>query len=330
MVGRLLAALSVVLVLAGCGAWPPHPTPPSTTRPATTKPPATTTTPPSTSTPPATQPPRTACFPAPSACGYPDATTTGYKPTGAVPSAAGITINRDKVWVVNVSGVYDSKLVDGCVDVHAANVTIKRSLIKGCDSYFNIRLYPGASNFVIEDTEVDGSGSVNNAAFVDDGSGPVTMRRVDMHDVADGPHPGEHWLIVDSYIHDLTRCDICHNDTIQSAGALDVTLRHNTLVNLAGTSGPDGGMNAVVRIATEQGPVQGVLVENNLLAGGNFAAQIRSQGNGAPTGVVIKGNRVARGKTPDNQPYPRFGAWDYPDVTVRLSGNVWDDNGTAN
>lgn len=331
---RALAALSTLILLAGCGPWP-NPAPSSTPRPpsTTTVPSTTSSTPPSSTTSttsPATstttQPPRTGCVTVPSACGYPDGTNTGYKPTGATPSAEGVAINRDKVWSITEPGVYDSKLVDGCVEVHAANVTVRRSLLKGCDSYFNIRLYPGSHDFVIEDSEVDGSGAVNNAAMVDDGAGPVTMRRVDMHDVADGPHPGEHWLIVDSWIHGLTRCDVCHNDTIQSAGAIDVTVRHNTLEDLAGTTS-DGGMNSVVRIATEQGPVQGFVVEGNLLVGGNYAVQVRSQGAGAPQGVVVRDNRLGRGKTPDNQPYPRFGAWDYPDVTVTLSGNVWDDTG---
>jgi hypothetical protein len=226
--------------------------------------------------------------------------------------------------VTSPGAVIDGRLITGCVNVKAPHVTIKRSLLKGCLSFFNIRVFPGAGNFVIEDSEVDGTGATNNAAFVDDGTGPVTMRRVDMHHVADGPHPGENWLIADSYIHDLTTCAVCHNDTIQSAGAKNVTLRHNTLVNLTGTFGPDGGMNAVVRIATEQAPVSGFVVEDNLLAGGNFLVQVRSQGNGAPTGVVIRKNRGVRGLTPDGQPYPRYGPWDYPDIQMTIDGNLWD------
>lgn len=336
---RALVALSTLILLAGCGPWP-HPVPSSTPRPPSTTatvppttssstPPSSTTSTTSSTTSTTTQPPRTGCAPVPSACGYPDGTNTGYKPTGATPTTEGVAINRDKVWAITQPGVYDSKLVDGCVEVHAANVTVRRSLLKGCDSYFNIRLYPGSGGFTLEDSEVDGSGAVNNAAMVDDGSGPVTMRRVNMHDVADGPHPGEHWLIVDSWIHGLTRCDVCHNDTIQSLGASDVTVRHNTLEDLAGTTA-DGGMNSVVRIATEQGPVTGFVVEGNLLVGGNYAVQVRSQGAGAPQGVQVLNNRVARGTTPDGQPYPRFGPYDFTDVpTAVWSGNVWDDTGQS-
>jgi hypothetical protein len=268
------------------------------------------------------------CTAQPSACGFPDATDTGYRHTGVTLTTDGVVLNADGDFVVTRPGVIDGKDIRGCVLVRAANVTIRRSKIS-CTGYFNIRLFPGAANFTLEDVEVDGSGPANNAAFVDDGSGPVTVRRLDMHDVADGPHPGEHWLIEDSYIHDLTRCGVCHNDAIQSAGANDVVLRHNTLVNVAGTTEPEGGMNAVVRIATEQGPVSGFVVEDNLLVGGNYAVQVRSQGSGPPTGVRIVNNRIGRGTTPDGQPYPRFGAFDLTDVPdVEIAGNVWDDDGT--
>ncbi|MGV9387395.1 DUF4082 domain-containing protein [Nonomuraea sp. NPDC003707] len=267
------------------------------------------------------------CLAVPSKCGYPDGTNTGYKPTGVNLTTEEVKLNQDGDFVITKSGVIDGKDIRGCVIVKAPNVTIKRSKIT-CTGYFNIRLYPKSGNFLLEDVEVDGSGEANNAAFVDDGNGPVIMRRVNMHDVSDGPHPGEHWLIEDSYLHSLTRCAKCHNDTIQSAGAADVVVRHNTLENMAGTYGPEGGMNAVVRIATEQGPVKGFVVENNLLAGGNFAVQVRSQGNGAPTGVKIVNNRIGKGTTPDKQPYPRWGTpFDFDGVpSVIQTGNVWDND----
>lgn len=251
------------------------------------------------------------CIAKPSACGYPDATTTGYKHTNVQLSR--VPVNSDGDFVITKPGVVDAKHIEGCVLVRARNVTIKRSLISGCRSYFNIRLMTGSANFRLEDVEVDGNDfNGQNAALVDDGAGPVTVLRMDMHHVADGPHPGEDVLIEDSYIHDLYGCQICHNDTIQSAGARNVVLRHNTLVNHA------SGRNAVVRIATEQGPVNQFLMENNLLSGGNYAVQVREQGNGAPEGVVIRNNRIVRDQ--------RFGPFDFIPDNVSRSGNIWDDD----
>ena len=275
-----------------------------------------------TTTPPPTQ--GTNCIAKPSACGFPDETNTGYKPTGVTLTTNGVNFDSDGDYVIDQAGaVIDSKKINGCVVVKAANVTIKRSLITNCKSYFNIRLYPGSPNFLLEDTEVDGNNFADqNAALVDDGVGPVTVRRMYMHNVPDGPHPGEHWLITDSYITDLYACDICHNDAIQSAGALDVTVRHNTIINTPpdNPSG-EGGRNADVRIATEQGIVDGFVVENNLLSGGNYAVQVREQGNGTPRNVRILNNRIV--------PNWRFGPFDITPGPATLSGNVRDDNNAA-
>lgn len=263
------------------------------------------------------------CINKPSACGYPDATNTGWRPTGVKLTTDGVNITSEGDYVIDQPGtVVDAKEVDGCVIVRAPNVTIKRSLLTKCKSYFNIRLYPEGSNFTLEDTEVDGNNAEGqDNAFVDDGHGPVTIRRMYMHNVSDGPHPGEHYLLQDSYITDLYACSICHNDDVQSAGAIDVTLRHNTLVNTP----PDnpsglGGRNAVVRIATEQGPVDGFVVDNNLLSGGNYAVQDRSQGNGVPQNITVTNNRIV--------PNWRFGPYDF-DGAVTLGGNYRDDNGAG-
>jgi hypothetical protein len=259
----------------------------------------------------------TNCIASPHVCGYPDSTNTGYLPTGVTLNTNDVPINVDGDFVITQPGtVIDSKRINGCVVVKAANVTIKRSLITNCMAYYNIRLYPGAPNFLLEDVEVDGNNvEIQNAALVDDGVGPVTVRRLNMHHVADGPHPGESWLIEDSYIHDLYGCGVCHNDDIQSAGAKNVTVRHNTLTNYA------SGKNSDILIATEQGPVKGFIVENNLLSGGQYQIQVRDggYGNGAPTGVFIRNNRVV----PD---WVFLGPWDVYPGEATVTGNVRDDN----
>lgn len=265
------------------------------------------------------------CVAHPSACGYPDATNTGYAPTGVTLTTNGIDINVDGDFIIDQDNtVIDSKRIDGCVIIRAKNVTIRRSLITNCQAYYNIWLQelPGGgirdtSNFLMEDVEVDGNNVFTNAAIVDDNGKGLVIRRMNMHNVADGPHPGENWLIEESYIHDMYVCpNDCHTDSIQSAGAINVTLRHNTIMNNPDNNGT-GGKNAVVRIATEQGPVSGFVVDNNLLDGGNYAVQVRSQGNGAPAGVVVTNNRIV--------PTWRFAPYDFTDIPVTLSGNFRDD-----
>jgi hypothetical protein len=119
--------------------------------------------------------------------------------------------------------------------------------------------------------------------------------------------------------------DECHTDSLQSAGANNVILRHNTVLNNPANAGT-GGKNAVVRIATEQGNVTNFIVDNNLMDGGNYAVQVRTPSNGKISGVKITNNRIV--------PTWRFAPYDfYDDVTgkvfgpgaVDLSGNVQDN-----
>jgi hypothetical protein len=260
--------------------------------------------------PPPVAAPGTNCVKTLRACGYPDASNTGWQPTGVKLTTAGVKLTADREFQITTAGtVIDGKDIQGCVSIKANNVTIKRSRVR-CDSYFPIRVYEGIRNAVVEDTEIDGMNSgATNAAV---GFEYYTLRRVNIHNTGEGPHMGTDVTITDSYVHDLANCDICHNDAIQSSGALNVVLRHNTFINDA------DGKNAVVRIATEQGDSRNFLVENNLLAGGNYAVQVRSQGNGFPQGVRVLNNRIV--------PTWRFGPFDVVDGRIDATGNFRDDN----
>ncbi|SMD24431.1 right-handed parallel beta-helix repeat-containing protein [Kibdelosporangium aridum] len=254
--------------------------------------------------------PKTNCIKTLRACGFPDASNTGWQHTGVKLTTAGVNLTADAEFQINEPNtVIDGKDIRGCVSIKANNVKIKRSRVR-CDSYFPIRVYDGFRNAVIEDTEIDGlnSGTTNAAVGFDN----YVLRRVDMHSLGEGPHMGTNVVIEDSYVHDLASCDICHNDAIQSSGALNVVLRHNTFINDA------MGKNAVVRIATEQGDSKNFLVENNLLAGGNFAVQVRSQGHGFPIGVRVINNRIV--------PTWRFAPFDTTDGRIETIGNFRDDN----
>ncbi|MCE7006464.1 hypothetical protein LWC34_27080 [Kibdelosporangium philippinense] len=253
--------------------------------------------------------PKTNCIKTLKACGYPDASNTGWQPTGVKLTTAGVNLTADAEFQINEPGaVIDGKDIRGCVSIKANNVKIKRSRVR-CDSYFPIRVYDGFKGAVIEDTEIDGlnSGTTNAAVGFDH----YTLRRVNIHSLGEGPHMGTNVLIENSYVHDLASCDICHNDAIQSSGALNVVLRRNTFINDA------TGKNAVVRIATEQGDSKNFLIEDNLLAGGNFAVQVRSQGNGFPVNVRVINNRIV--------PTWRFAPFDHTDGEIETKGNYRDD-----
>jgi hypothetical protein len=321
---RVALVLFTIGVLAACNSAPapealnpapsewtsdtPAPPPISASTLAQPTPPPSQPKPPPPPAPPAA--PSVNCIKTLRACGFPDASNTGWQPTGVKLTTAGVKLTSDAEFqILDEGAVIDGKDIRGCVSIKANNVKIKRSRVR-CDSYFPIRVYEGFRNAVIEDTEIDGLGSGTTNAAV--GFDHYTLRRVNIHNIGEGPHMGTNVLIENSYVHDLASCDICHNDAIQSSGALNVVLRHNTFINDA------MGKNAVVRIATEQGDSRNFLIENNLLAGGNFAVQVRSQGNGWPQNVRVINNRIV--------PTWRFAPFDTTEGEIVTTGNFRDDN----
>jgi hypothetical protein len=313
------AAVLTVLVLGACSTPSAAPAPWTTSAESsepTTSPvagssaaPSSSVRPSGSSRPPAPKPPDVNCVKTLRACGYPDASSTGWQHTGVKLTTAGVNLTSEREFHITTPGaVIDGKDIVGCVNIKANNVTIKRSRVR-CDSYFPIRVYDGFRNAVIEDTEVDGLGSGTTNAAV--GFDNYTLRRVHVRNIGEGPHMGSNVVIENSLVDDLASCDICHNDAIQSSGAANVVLRHNTFINDA------SGKNAVVRIATEQGDSNNFLVENNLLAGGNYAVQVRSQGNGFPRNVRVINNRIV--------PTWRFGPFDHTDGEIQTVGNYRDD-----
>jgi hypothetical protein len=256
-------------------------------------------------------PTQTNCIRSPHLCGYPDETNTGWAHTGVRLTTDGVTLTAEREFTIDTPGtVVDSKDIRGCVNIKADNVTIKRSRIR-CDSYFPVRVYEGGfKNAVLEDDEIDGMNATDGNAAV--GFDYLTLRRLDIHSVVSGPHMGDDVLVEDSYVHDLIGCQICQNDNIQTSGARNVVVRHNTLVNDA------SGKNTLVVIATEQGSVSGFTVENNLLAGGNYAVQIRTHNLGFPQGVRVLGNRIV--------PTWRYGPFEVMGGTIEAKGNYLDDS----
>src|SRR5882724_1050121 len=60
------------------------------------------------------------------ACGFPDASNTGWQPTGVKLTTAGVNLTSDKEFQINTPGaVIDGKDIQGCVSIKANNVTIK-------------------------------------------------------------------------------------------------------------------------------------------------------------------------------------------------------------
>jgi hypothetical protein len=238
--------------------------------------------------------------------GRPGPDDTGV-PTGTSLRRSGsVTVTRDGTVLSGLD-------ITGCVTVQADNVVIRRSRIT-CDQTYSIRTMDSASNLLVEDVEIDGRGK-NSAAVC---CGNYTLRRVDIHDVIDGPRLGGHSVVEDSWIHHLTRTPDSHNDALQTTGATDIVVRGNSLEPY----NPDtrDPLNACLMIGSTTGPVVAdLLYEGNYCNGGNYSIGIRDDLNAS--NIRFRNNTFGRDY--------RFGVVahpDHPGITWDNGSNLYADN----
>jgi hypothetical protein len=219
--------------------------------------------------------------------------------------------------------VIDGKLINGMIEINAANVTIKRSKVvfphQTCSgSCWAVSMF--GSNGLIQDVEVDGNGG---ACFVGVlvGAGGNVAQRVNSHNCGDGFRADDGAVIKDSYLHDQWKgavdgvcVDETHNDGIQSTGHSHQVFDHNTFILWHYTDGcPGAGVNNVITISNEDGAPTDDVVSNNLLDGGGFT--IRTAANA--TNIRVSNNRIGR--------HIEYGTPFVFDGDVTATGNIWDD-----
>lgn len=243
---------------------------------------------------------------------FPDASTTG------VPE--GVELEERGPLVVTEDGaVVDGLDIRGTVRVAADDVTIRNSRIRG-DGRYAIEVESGYDGLLVEDVEIDGT-DIESAAVC---CSNYTLRRVDIHDVTEGPRAGSNVTIEDSYIHHMRRCrdrtfeEGCHIDAIQSTDGSDIVIRGNNLQ----AYNPETGitMNAAFMFGEDLGDLSDVLFEGNLVNGGNYA--INGGGSGTTDAEVeIRGNRFGRDFR--HAPAGNLG----PNVDFDEESNVYHDTG---
>ncbi|MBO4206589.1 hypothetical protein [Micromonospora echinofusca] len=216
----------------------------------------------------------------------PDGTPDGYPGPDSTGVPAGTSLRRSGSLTLDQDGQVVTGLdIVGCVTVTARNVVIRKSRITCADRY-SVRTI-GAENLLVEDVEIDGQGR-NSAAVC---CGDYTLRRVDVHDVIDGPRLGDRTVVEDSWIHHLTRQDGSHNDTLQTTGATDILVRGNRL----DAYNPDtrDPFNACLMIGSTTAPlVADLTFERNYCNGGNYSLGVRDDLNGER--IVFRDNVFGR------------------------------------
>ncbi len=197
--------------------------------------------------------------------GFPGPASTGVPLGTKLEKSGSVTVSEDGTVLENLD-------IEGCVKIRADDVTIRNSRIRCADNQRVIAIDGERKNIVVEDSEIDGRGSTQIAI----GWAGYTLRRVDVHDVLDGPRLGSDVVVEDSWIHDIVRQGKLHPDTMQSTGGTGIVVRRNTLVVTDRVTGDL--MNSAIQLGAENdsGVLRDVLIEDNYLDGGNYTVNIRT------------------------------------------------------
>lgn len=302
---------------------PPTSTVPPTSTPPTSPAPTSQTTPPTTSSPPVTTtpappPPITVCPPFPA---FPDANCTGYQHTGVTLKVCHELDGSDDGHLERTQ-VFDGCLFEGSqsfIRIQAANIVIRNSLIRGAIAT-HWSMNQDYKNLFVVDTEI--TTAVENNAPIGDGKN-YTCMRCHVHHASTGLGGGSGVTIVDSYVHDMTYTTGAHQAAIGMNNGLNIRIIHNHLDCFRWNVPPGPqGCSAALSLYDE-GPLDGVLVQNNLFnAAGEYCAY-----SGGPTGKNVRfiDNRFGR------KYHPRCGnsgplhSWYPNNVGYFWSGNTYTD-----
>lgn len=254
-----------------------------------------------------------------SACGYPDAHTTGPRLT--------MTPHRTGAMTVRTDGTVISRWdITGSLDIYANDVTVIDSRITS-DNWWGINLrsgYKGLRILHTSITAVPGKGPDNGGvdyAVSNMGTSSIEVGWCDVSVFGDALSMGQGDLH-DNYVHDVTPFrnlggEWQHTNAVISngGGAGGLMIRHNTLLN---PTPVDKGASGSVGLFADTGPVVNVSVQDNWLAGGAYA--LYAGGTGA-TGIKVTGNTFSTEYHPGSGGYGPVAAWN-----AGGSGNVWSDN----
>jgi hypothetical protein len=243
---------------------------------------------------------------------WPDGATTG------VPSDAEPLRKVDQLTATKPGTFYSHLDVSNCVDIEADNITITQSIIHCARTAPAVYVHAGFGRVTLDQIEIDGGGKTNACVGYDG----FTIRRSNLHDCIDGIDFGSDVTVENCFVHDLSRLDGTHNDTLQTVGGDNVLIKDNTLE--AYRADTKDLMNSAIQTGHLKGDLANVVVDHNFMDGGNYTvnAGSTSRSGHSITGYVFKNNVF--GRRSRYGPVQAIGAGTVFDLT-----NVWADTGAA-
>lgn len=251
----------------------------------------------------------------------------GASNTG-VPAGTKLTQHKGDLTITKAGTTIDALDIHGFVIVKAANVTIKRSIVRGGKATWNRGLITnttsGATGLVIEDCDLI---PATPTLWLDGvKGGNFTVRRVNIDGgVVDGVKVhGNNVVVEDSWIHDLTHysqdpnhSDGSHNDGVQVLGGTNIAIKHNTIT--VGTT-----LNAVMQVTQDYAPTKNLSFTQNWVDGGTCSVKLQHRSESSLGPVTVSMNSFGSHTEIDNCAILRTSK-----TSLRHSGNVWTSTGSS-
>jgi hypothetical protein len=252
----------------------------------------------------------------------PTATQPGPTNTG-VPAGTKLTVHSGDISVTKAGTVLSGMDIRGNVMIHAANVTIKNSIIRGgaAPTHNHCILVDTDSrgtNFLIEDSELSPT-HVN--VYQNDFCGShFTAVRINSHSGVDTADiNGSNATFQNSWLHSPTRYAIdpnkgggpSHSDGIQITAGSGIKIIDNTIA---------GGNNAAIQISQDAGSVSNVQINGNWMGSGTCSVHINDKPKSGMNAITMTGNVFSR-----NQSIAGCAILVTTRIGYTSSGNHWTD-----
>jgi hypothetical protein len=249
-------------------------------------------------------PSATASAPAAQPTKWPDSKTTG------VPAGTALRTHAGDLVITTAGTVVDGLLVTGSIIVQAPDVTIRDTRVSPPHSaYWLIRQTPGATNLVIENSELVGNGVHIGVNMETPG---LRVEACDIHDVDTAVAvAGDSAVVQSNYLHAVKT----------GVGAVG---HHTTLLIHQNTIVATIPGEAAISFA-DNNSLTDVVVDENMLTGGNYT--FYAGGGSGQQQISVRHNRFSRAASPKGGRYGPLAAWDSTLPGNEWLDNVWDDTG---
>ena len=273
---------------------------------------------------------------APAASGKPGPNNTGPSNEDLLVDSASVRVRAN--WAGGGSGtaedpfIVENLNIAGSLKIEVPHVVVRNFRVAADGLYLLQTNYDGVYNVLIEDGEVMG-GRANTSAPIIVKNG-VTLRRLEIHESGgDGVKvQGSDFTMEGCWVYNLGAKEGSHADGVQGtvgSGRWSNHAYRNNFFDMAINKLVDPYQsNITVFLHQEDSApagsgIDGVIIENNWLIGGNFSLTLTED----MSGVVVRDNKFGRISDGDNVREVRFGHIRIDTDNKTVSGNVYEDTG---